>query len=332
MDGISRRRFLRTATAGGVAAATGILFGLRSAWAAAAQASWANLSPGFTILITQYMLAKKLDEKNGVQFGTPINYTSVGTFYQDFIAGRYDVCMGTWDTFAARYLAGVPIELVCTITTGDMINIIAPANGPNNVKELAGKTVAALQSSGTYRLTKALIKEYNGIDLEAVATVQNVDNPAAAVTLVMADRADAGLSWEPNISSALKRVPTLKVIYNAGVEYRAKTGLDLPFFGVAIRKELSARDPHIARNINRAFADCLAGIVGNVDEAVAIGGAGTGIPADVLKLAISSGRLVFKHGSMTDAAARKSILTAADLLQRNGLLPKKLDDAFFAAS
>jgi hypothetical protein len=65
---------------------------------------------------------------------------------------------------------------------------------------------------------------------------------------------------------------------------------------------------------------------------VAIGGAGTGIPADVLKLAISSGRLVFKHGSMSDPAARKSVLAAADLLQRNGLLPKKLDDAFFAAS
>lgn len=332
MDGISRRQFLRTAAAGGVAAAAELGFGLPTAWAASTQVSWGNLTPGFTILITQYMQAKKLDEKNGIQFGTPMNYTSVGTYYQDFVAGRFDVCMGTWDTFAARYLAGVPMELVCTITTGEMINIVAPANGPNNVKELAGKTIAALQSSGTYRLTKALIKEYSGIDLEAVATVQNVDNPAAAMTLVMADRADAGLSWEPNISSALKRVPTLKVIYNAGVEYRAKTGLDLPFFGVAIRKELSAKNPHIARNINQTYADCLAGIMGNVDEAVAIGGAGTGIPADVLKLAISSGRLMFKHGSMMDPAARRSVLAAADLLQRNGLLPKKLDDGFFAAS
>src|ERR1035437_6812521 len=269
MDGIARRRFLRTAAAGGVAATTGLGFGLRLASAANPHATWANLSPGFTILVTEYMLPKKLDEKNGVQFGAPINYTSVGTFYQDFVAGRYDVCIGTWDTFAARYLAGVPIEMVCTISTGDMINIVAPANGPSNVKQLAGKTLAALQSSGTYRLTKALIKEYNGIDLEAVATVQNVDNPAAAVTLVMADRADAGLSWEPKISSALRRVPTLKVIYNAGAEYRAKTGLDLPFFGVAIRKELAGKDPHIARKINRAFADCLAGIMGNVDEAVA---------------------------------------------------------------
>jgi NitT/TauT family transport system substrate-binding protein len=331
MDGISRRQFLRAAAAGGVAATAGFGLGMDSAFAAGTPASWANLSPGFTILVTEYMLAKKLDEKNGVLFGTPTNYTAVSTFYQDFVAGRFDVCIGTWDTFAARYLAGVPIELVCTISTGDMINIVAPANGPGNVAQLAGKTVAALQSSGTYRLTKALIKEYNGIDLEAVATVQNVDNPAAAVTLVMADRADAGLSWEPNISSAIKRVPTLKVIYNAGAEYRAKTGLDLPFFAVAIRKELSAKHPGIGRSINKAFGDCLAGIMGNVDAAVAIGGSGTGIPADVLKLAISSGRLQFKHGSMADPVARKSVLAAADLLQKNGLLPRKLDDAFFAA-
>ncbi len=332
MDGNSRRRFLQTAAAGGLAAATGMGAGIRAARAANVQASWANLAPGFTILITQYMRAKKLDEKNGIQLSAPTTYTSVGTFYQDFVAGRFDVCMGTWDTFAARYLAGVPLELVCTITTGDMINIVASAKGPNNVKELAGKTVAALQSSGTYRLTKALIKEYDGVDLETLATVQNVDNPAAAVTLVMADRADAGLSWEPNISSAIKRVPTLKVIYNAGVQYRAKTGLDLPFFAVAIRKELAAKNPQAARNIDRAFGDCLAGIVANVDEAVQIGGDGTKIPADVLKLAVSSGRMVFKHGSMTDPAARKSILTSADLLQRNGLLPRKLDDAFFATS
>ncbi len=329
MNGNSRRRFLRAATAGGIAAATGL--GVRPAMAASVPASWGNLSPGFTILITQYMAAKKLDEKNGVQFGEPINYTAVSTFYQDFVTGRFDVCMGTWDTFAARYLAGVPIELVCTITTGEMINIVAAANGPANVKALTGKTVAALQSSGTYRLTKALIKEYEGVDLEKAATVQNVDNPAAAMTLVMADRADAGLSWEPNISSALKKVPTLKVIYNAGLAYRDKTGLDLPFFGVAIRKEFSAKYPGVAKNINRVYADCLAGIMANVDEAVAIGGAGTGIPADVLKLAISSGRLLFKHGSMSDPAARKSVLSAAELLQRNGLLPKKLDDGFFAA-
>ena len=328
MHGISRRRFLRAA--GGIAAAAGLGAGLRSAWAAGVPASWGNLTPGFTILVTQYMLAKKLDEKNGVQFGEPINYTAVSTYYQDFVTGRFDVCMGTWDTFAARYLAGVPIELVCTITTGEMINIVASANGPGNVRALAGKTVAALQSSGTYRLTKALIKEYEGIDLERAATVQNVDNPAAAVTLVMADRADAGLSWEPNISSALKKVPTLKVIYNAGLEYRNKTGLDLPFFAVAIRKEFSAKNSGVAKSINRVYADCLAGITANVDEAVAIGGAGTGIPADVLKLAISSGRLLFKHGSMSDPAARKSVLAAADLLQRNGLLPRKLDDGFFA--
>jgi NitT/TauT family transport system substrate-binding protein len=333
MDENGRRLFLKAMASQGLAlgvASTSIWS--RQVFAQGNVLKWANLTPGFTLLITRYIQEKKLDEKNGFQFASPITYTSVGTYYQDFVTGRFDVCIGTWDTFAARYLAGVPVQLVCTITTGDMINMIATADGPNNVNELAGKTVAALQSSGTYRLTKALIKEYHGFDLEKVATVQNVNNPAAAVTLVMANRADAALSWEPNISAALKRVPTLKVIYSTGGEYREKTGLDLPYFAVGIRKEISAKNPHIARNIDSAFADCLAGIVGNVDEAVEIGGAGTRIPADVLKLAISSDRLRFKHGSMTDPAARKSVLSAAEMLQRNSLLPRKLDGAFFATS
>lgn len=328
--GITRRQFLRTTAAGAAAGGLGLNLPQALAQGGGIKASWANLSPGFTILVSEYMAAKKFDEKNGLALGKPTNYTSVSTYYQDFVAGSFDICIGTWDTFAARYLAGVPMQLVCTITTGDMINILAQGAGAASVEQLAGKTVSALQSSGTYRMTRALIKEYHGIDLEKTSTVQNVDNPAAAVTLVMANRADAALSWEPNISSALKRVPTLKVIYNAGAEYRAKTGLDLPFFAVAIRKELAAKHPGIAQKLDSTFADCLAGITGNVDEAVAIGGTGTGIPADVLKLAISSKRLLFKHGSMKDPAARKSIFTAADLLQRNGLLPKKLDDGFFA--
>src|SRR3954469_23166144 len=110
---ISRRDFLRgtAASAAFGAAAGGLGLHLPLARAAGIQASWANLSPGFTILVTEYMAAKKLDERNGLALGKPTNYTSVSTYYQDFVAGSFDICIGTWDTFAARYLAGVPIQL-----------------------------------------------------------------------------------------------------------------------------------------------------------------------------------------------------------------------------
>jgi NitT/TauT family transport system substrate-binding protein len=242
----SRRSFLAlslgtAAVAGGALSAAS----LARAQAQAATLKWANLAPGFTTLVTDYMIAKGLDKANGLTLGKPISYTTVSTYYNDFVAGNYDVCIGSWDTFAARYLAGVPLQYVCSITTANMINIMAPGGGATTVKALEGKTLAAPQSTGTYRMMRALIKELEGFDIETSTKVQNVDNPAAPVTLVMANRADAALSWEPNISVGLKKVPDMKVIYNAGDSYRKKFNLDLPYFGVAIRKEVAARDPGV---------------------------------------------------------------------------------------
>jgi NitT/TauT family transport system substrate-binding protein len=212
-----------------------------------------------------------------------------------------------------------------------MINIVVQNNGATTLKGLDGKMIAAPQSTGTYRLTKAIIKELTGTDIETAMRVQNVDNPAAAVTLVMANRADAALSWEPNISSAIKKVPDMRVLYNTGDEYRKKTGMDLPYFGVGIRAEALARDPSIAGKLDKVFADCVAGILANVDEAVKLVGAQSGIPADVLKLAISSGRMQLKHLSMGDEKGREAVKTAATFLHKNELLPRALDDKFFAA-
>ena len=134
------------------------------------------------------------------------------------------MCIGSWDTFASRYLAGVPIKYLCTITDANMIAMLAPKSGVSDVMQLKGKTIAALQSTGTYRMVKALIKEADGFDIEKDATIQNVDNPAASVTLVMADRADAGLSWEPNITTGMQKRPDLRVIFNAGEVYQKLAG------------------------------------------------------------------------------------------------------------
>lgn len=334
MNELNRRRFLK------IAGVQGAALGMTSAglWlpgSALAQEGalrWANLSPGFTVMITSYVQAKGLDKKHGLNLGKPTSYTSVSTYYSDFIAGNMDVCIGSWDTFAARYLAGVPMEFVCAFTTANMINIVVPADGAESIQDLKGKMLAAPQSTGTYRMTRAVLKELEKFDVESDMRVQNVDNPAASVTLVMANRADAGLSWEPNISVGLSKVPDMRVVYNVGKEYAKKVGLDLPFFGVAIRKELAERDPSIPGKVDRMLADCIVGMTGDLDEAVEIAGAGSGIPPDVFKAAIRSNRLEFKHISMANEKGRESIKKASGFLARNKFLPRIVDDGFFYKS
>lgn len=333
MHDVQRRRLLKAAAAHGLTlGVAGTTMSMSSlAMAQTSSLKWANLTPGFTILISEYVMAKGIDKQFGLDLGKPTSYTAVSTYYNDFVAGNFDVCIGSWDTFAARYLTGVPMQLVCGITTGNMINIVVPKDGARSIKELEGKVFAAPQSTGTYRMTRAIIKELQGIDIETSMKVQNVDNPAASVTLVMANRADAALSWEPNISSGLKRVPDMRVLYNAGEEYKKKTNLDLPFFGVALKKDLIAKDPTVVKRVDQMFKEIIRGITANVDEAVKIGGTKSGIPSDVLATAISSGRLQFKHLSMSDEIGRKSVRTASEFLARNKALPRPVDDGFFAS-
>src|SRR5882757_8023014 len=167
---LTRRDFV-----GAAAAAAGALIPLaRPALAQAAiPVRWASLQPGFTVLPVQYILANALGRANGLSLPDPAPYTAVSTYYNDFVAGNYDVCIGSWDTFAARYQAGVPIRYLCTISDANMIALLAPKSGVSDVANLKGKTIAALQSTGTYRMVRALIKEAFGFDMEKDATIQN---------------------------------------------------------------------------------------------------------------------------------------------------------------
>src|SRR4051794_23509079 len=137
----TRRNFLAASAAGSFMLTSTIRNGLA---AADIPARWGSLQPGFTVLPVQYILANELGHKNGVAFPDPAPYTAVSTYYNDFVAGNYDVCIGSWDTFAARYQAGVPIKYLCTITDANMISLLAPKNGVDDVSKLKGKTIAAL--------------------------------------------------------------------------------------------------------------------------------------------------------------------------------------------
>jgi len=155
---LTRRSFVQSAAA--ISAVTGLapVIG-RTAAHASEPVRWASLTPGFTVLVTEYIRYHKLDEKNGFKLAEPINYTSVPTYYGDFVAGNYDVCIGSWDTFATRYLSRVPIKLLCNISTAQMINIMAPKDGAKAVADLRGKILAAPQSTGTYRMVRAVVQD-----------------------------------------------------------------------------------------------------------------------------------------------------------------------------
>jgi NitT/TauT family transport system substrate-binding protein len=325
---------------GVLAAGAGLALSGTARWPAHAQntsaantpASWAYVTPGFTGLVIQYIMVKRLAQKHNVALAKPAEYSAVASYYDDFAAGKYDICVGSWDVLASQQQAGVPIKLLCTITTADMIFILSGDRDITKPTQLKGRTLAAVKSTGTFRIVSALIQDAFGLELGKDVMIQGVDNPAAAVAEVTTNRADAGLSWEPNVTAALARDEKLHLIFNAGEAYRTLTNLIFPYFAVAVRQDWAAKNPDSARGLRQLFASCLAGLTTDTLEAVKSAGDGTGFSPEVLADAITSRRLRFVYGSMTDEAERRSVVKASEFLVRYGLMPKPVSDDFFLMS
>lgn len=288
----------------------------------------ATATPGFTTVFYDVIRDRKLDEKHGFRLGEPVLNASIGTLFNDFVAGSSDVIIASWDPVLTRYQAGVPCQLLCTLMTADMIGIVATKAGPQTLAALKGKMIAAPQQSGVYRMTRAMIKELTGEDIETTAQVQNADNPAQGVTFVIADRADAAVAWEPMISSGMQRRKDIDVIFSAGQAFREKFGAELPYFCVNVRKEIAAGG--MAQKLNAAFADCVAAIDVDFDAVASKYASRTKIDADTLKIAKTSGRFKLQYGPASDPAVQATITTASEMLARQGVLPRKADAGFFA--
>ena len=125
--GLSRRAMLKGAAASSSALSLGLW--LPSAAAQSAPLRSGVLTPGVIIMLTDYILTNKLDEKHGLKFAEPKIYSTLSTVQGDFVAGAYEIGFGGWDAYALRYLAGVPCELLGTFSTATMLNMLAPANG-----------------------------------------------------------------------------------------------------------------------------------------------------------------------------------------------------------
>jgi NitT/TauT family transport system substrate-binding protein len=328
MTTLDRRHFLASLGAGVTAA------GLPPRGARAAEPvkiGWATLAIGFTPIFATYMTHRGFDREQGIELITTQTYVDPGTYYNDFIAGRFDAAIGTWDTFAARYLQGVPIRLVSTMTTADIVGIMVRADGARSVAELKGKQLAAPKATGTYRLTSLLLKRFHNLALETDIPVLNVPSPTTAVTYLLADRADAALGWEPSLSIGLQKKPDARLIYNLGADYKAKTNDSLYFFSIAVHKAFLDRHKGIEGRLLAALKRTGDEFHTNSDEAISLAAKTMKIDDEAVRTAFRTGRIRFAIEPL-QGATREALRRQADFLTESGVFPRKVDEAFFQAS
>lgn len=324
---------------GVIKASTAAIIGLReptAGWptilhrSAVTRVNSVTLATGISVIVNEYMQVKRFDLKNEIDLTADNSYASLASYYSDFGAGTFDVAVGSWDTFAQMYGRGMPIRLACTATGAEIVSIVAMKNGPSAVDALKGKTLAAVQASGSYKLSKIVIRDLWGIELEKDVAVENVPNPAQAITMLMANRADAALSWEPNISAGLARVPEMIPIFNLGAAYRSARRRALPFFAYAVQASLVHNRPDVVARITKSYADCMDSIMANPRDAIALATPKMDLDPHVLGMAFESGRLRLKAEPMTNADTRQTIGDANEYLRKAGGLTTPIDGGFFA--
>ncbi|MGD0025032.1 MAG: PhnD/SsuA/transferrin family substrate-binding protein [Xanthobacteraceae bacterium] len=315
---------------GGAVAATSIAMPrIARAQAALMSLRCGTATPGFTVVFFDYVRDNMLDEKYGFKLAAPMLATSISTLLSEFVAGSLDITTSVFDNWAERHLAGVPVKLICGLTTADQIAIVVPGDGAKTLADLRGKTIAAPVASGIYRMTRALVREVAGVDLESEANIQNAENPAQGVTLVLANRADAAVAWEPMISSAMIKKPDLRIVADTGELYREKFKLDLPMFTLGARRELLERGSDVGKRLLAMYSDCMQGIEQNF-AAVAERYAGRMlIEAKVSQMAKTAGRLRFNYVSCAEEPGRHLFREGFELLVRNKALSRMPDDSIF---
>lgn len=329
---MNRRRVLQAGLAGGAALAAGARIGLPTIASAAEpiKVTFAGFTSGVAALIGSNLKAKRPDLKHGVDIVVTQDYSSVANYYNDLAAGTFDLGIGAWDTFYQFYAKGVPIKLVATATSGNLINVLGAADGPDTLAGLKGKTLAAVGSSGSFAMTKVVANDTYHIDLGKDVTVQSVANPALTMTLLLAGNVDAGLAWEPYITNTLEKNPKLKSIFNLGEVYEKETKKALPYFAFALRTSAMKKNPDLAHRLSAAIDDLTAGMIANPEEAFEIAAPHVHMTSAALMAAHKAGRLKFLTASMATPEGQDLVRTAYGFLRKAGGFKGDLDAGFFA--
>ncbi len=290
----------------------------------------ATLRTGISVICGEVLAKHRYDRAHGVEIEMVDAYPSVPNYYNDFINGSLDVAIGSWDVFSDMANRGIPLRMLCTISTATMVSVISDDPAVKDAAQLAGRTLAATQAAGSTRMSGAVIADRYKVAFGREITLQNAASPAAAVTLALAGSVPAALSWEPDVSIGIAQKPSLHPVFNLGDSYKALTGDDLPYFGFAIRREALQKYPDIGTKLAATFADVCSGIMTNTEDAIALAAPKMRVPPEAVRTAFSSGRLVFKFIDMTEPAGQAILRKAARYMHSHGAMEAEIGDGFFA--
>lgn len=140
----------------------------------------------------------------------------------EFAAGRVDIAWSTMDTAATALgglkKGGTPSKILFQVDYSQGGDAIVARAGINRFEDLKGKTVALIPLSPSdtllrYGVLNSSLSESQKKSILNSEVQQELPNEV--VSTFAAGKADAIVTWEPNISAALKQVPGSHVIFSS---------------------------------------------------------------------------------------------------------------------
>jgi NitT/TauT family transport system substrate-binding protein len=164
-----------------------------------------------------------------------------------FEQGMLDLEAGTLDLLVSKAAQGVPLTAVMNIDQSSGADAIIAAANIRNLEDLAGKKVAlAKNDSGEMFLSALLYK--NNLSVNNVIIVPAP--PEEVSEIFLEGQADACVTWEPQVSKALKRK-------GSHILASTKEYPDIVIATLNVRKDLLERNPALIKKVMRAWFKAL---------------------------------------------------------------------------
>ncbi len=279
--------------------------------------------------LIRYVTAKGIDKKHGVAIDDTKAFASVATYYQEFFQGNADLSLGTWDSYADRHLAGVPVQMVCTLTRSDIAMVVVDEGaGIQKIADLKGKTLAVPTGTGTYRMANVFFREFYKLEFNKDINILNVPNPSVGAQYVGVKRSDAALGWEPAVSIAMHRAKNMKVLATMEEIFKSNTGHSLYYFALAMRSEKLKAHPGLGRKIATIFAEGAKEITANPEEALTLAARTIEVDKAAMVAGIQSGRLRFEVRPADDPVVVRDMRYQLDFMTKHGVFKDRVPDSY----
>ena len=248
-------------------------------------------------------------------------------------SGNADVAAVPINLAATLYnKTGGNVQLVALNTLG-VLHILSTDPEIDTLDELRGKTIYATGQGSTPEYVLSYILEAAGIADEV--TVEYKAEHAELATLAASGKVDLVMLPEPNVTSVMMQNPAFQIVMDVTALFEqaaAGKGEDtrLAMGCVIVRKDWAAEHPDQLADVMARYADSVAFVNANVDEASQMVEAQGIIPkAAVAKKAIPNCHIVFVSGAemKTAIAPFYQLLHSANPKSVGGKLPA--DDFYY---